>query len=100
MIAVLILIVAVPAVFFIVGAFIAAPSFKGNSSDHFDGKKFFNPHGAPPHGIASVIKWAWERKKPIYISEKSPSYGKHPLASEKENIRITFVNHSTFLIQV
>jgi L-ascorbate metabolism protein UlaG (beta-lactamase superfamily) len=100
MIAVVILILIVPALFFVVGAVISAPSFKGNSSDHFNGKKFFNPYGTEPHGIGSVIKWMWERKQPTYVAEKSPSYGKHPLASEKENIRITFINHSTFLIQV
>lgn len=101
MIAVSIVILAVLMLFFAVGAIISAPSFKGkSSSDHFDGKKFFNPHGVAPHGLGSVIKWMWERKQPTYTTDKTPAYGKHPLASEKENIRITFINHSTFLIQV
>jgi L-ascorbate metabolism protein UlaG (beta-lactamase superfamily) len=40
------------------------------------------------------------RKQGKWKENKTESYGKRPLDRERETIRITFVNHSTFLIQV
>lgn len=85
---------------FVVGALLSGPKYSGPVSDHFDGKKFFNPGGSQPHGPKQVLKWMLSRKRAPWKEENLSSAGIHPLAFFKDDIRITFVNHSTFLIQV
>lgn len=84
----------------LIGVLISAPVYKGPLSDHFDGKQFINPGGAKAQGFKEVFQWMMNRKRGIWIENKSGEYGKRPLDFFREGIRITFVNHSTFLIQV
>jgi L-ascorbate metabolism protein UlaG (beta-lactamase superfamily) len=100
MIIVLILILGFVLLFVGVGFFLTAPSYKGPTSDHFDGKKFINPKGVKAEGMGAVIKWMMNRERGPWKEDTSTNYGKRPIAVEKDGIRITFVNHSTFLIQV
>lgn len=83
-----------------VGIFISAPRYRGPVSDHFDGSKFVNPGGAKAKGIREVFKWMLNRKQRPWREVTTESFGKHPLAHFKGGVRITFINHSTFLIQV
>jgi len=82
------------------GAFISAPGHRGPVSEHFDGTHFINPGGARAKGGLEVFKWMINRKRTPWREDLSERYGQHPLAHFKDGIRITFVNHSTFLIQV
>jgi L-ascorbate metabolism protein UlaG (beta-lactamase superfamily) len=100
MLFVVLIILAVPVLFVTVGAYLSAPQYKGPVSDHFDGRKFINPGNVRPQGLREVLKWMLNRKRGEWKELKTEAYGKRPLDHEKENIRITFVNHSTFLIQV
>jgi L-ascorbate metabolism protein UlaG (beta-lactamase superfamily) len=86
-------------VFLIAGTMFSAPSYKGPVSVHFNGKKFINPGNIKEQSLFDVLKWMRQRKRGPWNELKTAEYGKHPLAREKENIRITFINHSTFLIQ-
>jgi L-ascorbate metabolism protein UlaG (beta-lactamase superfamily) len=92
-----VLIVIVP---FLIGYNVSAPKYNGPLSDHFDGKKFINPGGVQAKGLKEVLQWMLNRKRGTWNETKNQTYGKRPLEREKETIRITFVNHSTFLIQV
>jgi L-ascorbate metabolism protein UlaG (beta-lactamase superfamily) len=94
------LIVAFFASFVVIGISISAPVYKGPTTDHFDGKKFLNPTGIQAKGLKEVFKWATNRKRGEWKPNLSERYGPRPLERETENIRVTFVNHSTFLIQV
>jgi L-ascorbate metabolism protein UlaG (beta-lactamase superfamily) len=78
----------------------SGPRYKGPITDHFDGKKFFTPNGKAPAGLGDVLKWVSNRKVGPWKENLSEAYGVRPLTHEKDNIRITFINHSTFLIQV
>jgi L-ascorbate metabolism protein UlaG (beta-lactamase superfamily) len=100
MIIVVVIILAIPVIFISVGAYLSGPSYKGPVSDHFDGKKFINPGGIQQQGLGSVLKWMLNRERGPWKEQKTADYGKRPVSREKETIRITFVNHSTFLIQV
>lgn len=69
-------------------------------SDHFDGKKFFNPEGPGVKSFWSVIKWkltsdrrSWPENLPI---ENYPLRTLAPM----EKVSATFINHSTFLLQL
>lgn len=95
----------VAAIFFLlvllVGFFLSGPSYKGAISDHFDGKKFINPSGRQAQGFSSGMRYMRERNpgpwKPNYetfVREESI-----PAQVDINKLKITFVNHSTFLIQ-
>lgn len=83
----------------VIGYFLSGPKYTGPVSDHFNGKKFFNPHQRAPHKASQVIKWMFNRKKGAWKKIDSAEPGAVPPALVNTGIRITFVNHSTFLIQ-
>jgi hypothetical protein len=31
--------------------------YSGPKSDHFDGRQFFDPDGAPPKSLGEVLRW-------------------------------------------
>lgn len=93
------LLIALPLAMIVVGIAISGPRYKGPATDHFDGKRFINPDGVRARGGWDVLKWMIRRTKGPWTEGLSERYGKHPLGHFKEGIRITFVNHSTFLIQ-
>jgi L-ascorbate metabolism protein UlaG (beta-lactamase superfamily) len=100
MIFIVILLLGIPVVFFTIGAMLSAPRYHGPVTDHFNGKKFINPTGVQAKGLKDVWRWMLNRKREPWQPQKSDQSGKRPLDFFKDGIRITFVNHSTFLIQV
>lgn len=90
----------VAASFLIVGMMISAPIHKGNATDHFDGKKFINPGNVQAKGLTDVFQWMIQRKQGPWTEKKEATYGEKPAAVINHGIKVTFVNHSTFLIQV
>ncbi len=83
-----------------IGYYISAPSYKGPHTPHFDGKRFRNQGGAQARGFAEVLKWMIGRKKGPWRKEEIPPLGPPP--PERvfgDELRITFINHTTFLIQ-
>lgn len=82
------------------GAIFTAPGYRGPASDHFNGKVFSNYDGVKSKGFGAVLRWAMDRQPGTWQEDTVENYGKHPLSHFKEGLRITFVNHSTFLIQV
>lgn len=85
---------------FVVGALLSAPSYNGPTSDHFNGKQFINPTGVKSKGLPDVFKWMRDRKRGKWIEKKDLQAGPRPLPRYDGGVRITFINHSTFLIQV
>jgi L-ascorbate metabolism protein UlaG (beta-lactamase superfamily) len=68
-------------------------------SDHCDGKRFRNLAGVKAKGVGAASKWALNRQKvqwPKHV--ENPSY---PLPSRPApgQVTVTFINHSTFLLQ-
>lgn len=70
-------------------------------SDHYDGKKFFNPEGPNDKSFTDLLKWQWNRKPtpwPDWVeNKKSPEFQTPNISSEAV---VTFINHSTFVIQL
>ena len=69
-------------------------------SDHFDGKKFFNPGKSEMNSFWDVVKWKMTADRvpwPDFVPIKN--YPIRPLTSQDKGI-VTFINHSTLLIQV
>ncbi len=82
------------------GWMLSETGYSGQMSDHFDGKQFKNPSGKPANDIKEVFKFMgsrkpdkWQRNYETFVrSEAIP-------IPTKETVQITFINHSTFLIQ-
>src|SRR5581483_5885828 len=77
--------------------------YKGPVSDHFDCQHFYNPDNPNPHGVWQFLLWRLARlmgrvgKWPTWI-DSAPGPAPPPRV-EGQNLRVTFVNHSTVLIQ-
>ena len=80
----------------------ATPAYKGPMSDHFNGKKFYNRENSDV-GLIDFFKFSLPFN---FIKEDWPEWidstlAKIPLARQTgDEISVTFINHSTLLIQV
>lgn len=83
----------------IAGRLYSAPGYSGKATDHFDGKKFSNLEKSGPKGFGATIKFLIQRKPGKWTRVEDSSYGEKPAPRVLEGVRVTFVNHSTFLIQ-
>lgn len=87
--------------FAVYGISISEKGYTGPLSDHFDGKKFFNPNGVKGNGFWNVLKWSVARKKGEWKADYSacPTEGKIKNGTDHK-LQVLFINHSTFLIQM
>ncbi len=99
MIIALTLLLVLAAMMFSVGYFLSGPKYSGPVTDHFDGKKFFTPGGNPAKGLGGLLRWMMNRKRTEWKEQKDIPFGEAPPPRVGRGTRITFVNHSTFLIQ-
>jgi L-ascorbate metabolism protein UlaG (beta-lactamase superfamily) len=66
---------------------------------HHDGRRFFNPGGAAPRGLASVLKWKSTSRresspKTVRVEPSVP-----PASVDSPMLLATLINHSTVLMQ-
>lgn len=83
-----------------VGCALSAPRYHGPPSDHFDGKRF---HSAEPleQGFGDLLRWITHRERgPWRDFTDTPPGDKPPERVTGGTLRVTFVNHSTLLIQM
>ena len=82
--------------------YLSAPTYKGPSSSHFDGKEFSNLDPYKPKGLWKVLKWRFNRQDPQWPTWVENR--KYPLPPKQHDVPhtvlTTFINHSTVLIQV
>jgi L-ascorbate metabolism protein UlaG (beta-lactamase superfamily) len=66
-------------------------------SDHFDGERFFNPAAKAPRGLSAVPRMLMEHRDPwpAHIDVEP----RRPLPLGDATAVVTFIGHSTFLIQ-
>jgi L-ascorbate metabolism protein UlaG (beta-lactamase superfamily) len=98
MIAFLVVLLMALAVMVGVGFFISAPGYRGPVSDHFDGKAFINPGHASPGSFGAMLKWMVSREPGTWLKSDSLKTT-IPSTPPDSSWHVTFVNHSTFLIQ-
>ncbi|MEO8432527.1 MAG: MBL fold metallo-hydrolase [Acidobacteriota bacterium] len=78
----------------------SAPGHQGPVSDHFDGRRFRNTSPeAGPHGFLGVLKWGATRRRGEWPSRLDARPGPAP-PRRVADLRVTFVNHATVLIQM
>lgn len=75
--------------------------YQGPASDHFDGRRFFNPNGKTPAGYSALLKWQLGKRR-----TKWPASWPSPFAPAKPDpqingggLRVTMVGHASLLIQ-
>ncbi|MBV9759737.1 MAG: MBL fold metallo-hydrolase [Acidobacteriaceae bacterium] len=67
---------------------------------HFDGTRFYNPNAPQARGWRDVIRWKLSSRAepcPSFIDDVEPSIPPHAIYGPE--LRVTFVNHSTVLLQ-
>jgi L-ascorbate metabolism protein UlaG (beta-lactamase superfamily) len=68
-----------------------------DKSDHFDGKRFFNPDGDPPKPFSAVPRMLREPRTPW--PSRVDVVPRRPAGLGDAAAVVTFIGHSTFLIQ-
>ncbi len=77
-------------------------TYSGPPSDHFDGRRFFDPHGVPPKPLRDVLRWQFgsnrqRRTWPDWVP--SPHTDTPPRRLNNGKVRLSFVGHASWLIQ-
>lgn len=76
------------------------PRYKGLVSDHFDGRFFHNQVKEQQGEFFGLVKWSLTRKPgPWPKFQDTPSGPAPPRRIDSDAGRVTFINHSTVLIQ-
>lgn len=86
--------------FFLLTLSVPKSAYQGPLSDHFNGNIFFNHEPSPPKSFLDVLHWQLTRDKkpwPTSVANAPPS----PVSqvTKPDEVKITFINHSTVLIQ-
>jgi L-ascorbate metabolism protein UlaG (beta-lactamase superfamily) len=78
--------------------------YSGPVSDHFDGERFFDPHGVPPRSRRELNRWLVDRywrgtraNWPVWAP--SPYADRPPPRVDGAGCRISYVGHASFLLQ-
>ena len=74
--------------------------YSGPRSDHFDGARFFN-RGGIVHGLPQLVRWVTNRDRgPWRGWIDDPPGPPPPDKVAAGEIRVTYVNHATLLVQI
>lgn len=85
----------------IFGFVLSGPGHEGGMTDHFDGKRFINPNGLAAQNLLGVLKFGIYRKPEKWIKDYETDTRTEAIPKPKQDeVQVSFVNHSTFLIQV
>lgn len=77
-------------------------TYTGPPSDHFDGRHFFDPDGAPPRSLRDVLRWQFggKRQRSAWPAWVPNSHADIPPAEVNGGrVRLSFVGHASWLIQ-
>lgn len=79
----------------------SAPRYNGPRSDHFDGDQFANQVPVEEHGLSDLLKWQLSRERGSWRPyTDAPPGPPPPYRVGAGELRVTFVNHATTLIQL
>lgn len=75
--------------------------YNGSPSDHFDGRRFFNPGGTEPGGFGKLLRWQFGGNRARWPKTVASPFAPARPESRVEGagLRVTMVNHASLLIQ-
>ncbi|MDA8482170.1 MBL fold metallo-hydrolase [Pseudomonas resinovorans] len=75
--------------------------YRGPASDNFDGRRFRNIEPKPHKDLRSFLRWQFSREKQAdWLDQPGPAVPPEvPTRVEGDELRITYINHATLLIQ-
>jgi L-ascorbate metabolism protein UlaG (beta-lactamase superfamily) len=83
-----------------VGWVLSGPRYRGPASDNFDGKRFHNLQEIVHPGFLGFLKWQLRRQRGAWETRIRAPGPPPPARAGSGDLRITFVNHATALIQM
>lgn len=76
------------------------PGYNGPTSDHFDGRHFFNPDSPAGRSFKDFLRWRrTSQPKPWPTWVENRARPNLPTQLAQGQIALTFINHITFLLQ-
>lgn len=82
------------------GWLVSTPPYRGPVTDHFDGRRFRNQRATPHNDFRNAAKWATTRQRGAWSAYRDEPPGPAPPQRvDGDQLRVTFVNHTTVLIQ-
>jgi L-ascorbate metabolism protein UlaG (beta-lactamase superfamily) len=69
------------------------------AKDHFDGRRFFNPYAPRGKTSGDIQRWRRERRKAVWPKRIGDPVLPPPGLAATGRISVTFIGHSTFLVQ-
>jgi len=80
---------------------LSTPRYQGPANDHFDGQRFLNPRPVPHAGWRAFLRWRLTAKPgPWRDWTDAPPGPPPPTRVGPGELRATFVNHATVLLQM
>jgi L-ascorbate metabolism protein UlaG (beta-lactamase superfamily) len=80
---------------------LSVPGYSGSQSDHFDGERFVNEEPLKSQGFGAFLKFMFgSQRQPWREWTDNNSYPAPPERVGTGELRVTFINHSTTLIQM
>ncbi|MDH4561387.1 MBL fold metallo-hydrolase [Pseudomonas sp. BN411] len=75
--------------------------YRGPASDNFDGRRFRNIEPKPHKDLRSFLRWQFSREKQAdWLDQPGPAAPPEvPTRVEGDELRITYINHASLLIQ-
>ena len=78
----------------------SGPSYKGAETEYFNGTRFVNQEGEQSRGFWDMMKWSLSRESGTWLDWIDAPYGEPPAQFVSgDSLVVTFINHSTTLIQ-
>ena len=88
-------------IYLLVDRALSAPRYSGPITDHFDGKRFHNLHPPERKGFLDFVRWQFTSKRAEWNNWTHSEPGAPPPGRvNARDLRVTFINHATVLIQV
>ena len=85
---------------FLLGWLVSTPHYRGPVTDHFDGQRFRNQRATPHNDFRNAARWAATRKRSVWSAYRDEPVGAPPPKRvDGDQLRVTFVNHTTVLLQ-
>jgi len=84
----------------VAGWLVSTPPYRGPRSDHFDGRRFRNASETPHNEFRDAAQWAMTRQPGPWAPPRDVPPGPAPEPRVVgDRLRVTFINHTTVLLQ-